>query len=244
MKKNNFIIPAIDIMDGKVIRLTQGDFYSRKKYSDNPLEVAKTFEAAGLQRLHLVDLDGARAGKIKNIAVLEKIAAQTNLEIDFGGGIQCSEDVQAVLDAGAGLVTIGSLAVKNTGLLALLVEQFGADRFFIGADVTGENIRISGWLQDGGITVFDFIPGMQAIGLNNFFCTDIKMDGAMQGTSVDLYKKIKTAFPGICLTASGGVAGVEDIKKAKVAGCDAIIIGKAIYEGIITLEELEKLNSL
>lgn len=243
MGNKQFIIPAIDIINGAVVRLTKGDFGNRKKYSDDPLEVAKSFEAAGLQRLHLVDLDGAKAGKIQNLAVLETIAANTSLQVDFGGGIHAAGDVRAVLNAGAQKVTIGSLAVKNTALLQSMLEEFGAGKFFIGADVSAEKIKIGGWLQDTGISIFDFIPSMQDLGLNDFFCTDIQKDGAMQGTSVDLYKKIKTAFPSILLTASGGVSSVEDIQLAREAGCDAVIIGKAIYEGAISLAELEKLNN-
>jgi phosphoribosylformimino-5-aminoimidazole carboxamide ribotide isomerase len=238
-----FIIPAIDIIDGKAVRLTHGDFSKKKIYNANPLEVAKAFEGAGLKRLHLVDLDGAKAGKIRNLEVLNKIAVNTTLQIDFGGGVKTKQDVVSVLNAGAHLITIGSIAVKQPELLEEWVSETGAGQFFIGADVDDKQIKISGWLQDGGIDIYSFLQKMINIGFNNFFCTDIKMDGALQGTSIDLYKEIRSKFPAIKLTASGGVANIEDVIAAKEAGCNAVIIGKAIYEGLISLNDLSKINS-
>ena len=239
---SDFIIPAIDIINGKAVRLTHGDYSKEKIYFHNPADAARQFEDAGLQRLHLVDLDGAKAGKIQNIKVLEEIAKATKLQIDFGGGVKTAQDVKDIFNAGAGMVTIGSLAVKQPQLLQEWIAVYGTFKFFIGADVLEEKIKISGWLQDGGIDIFSFIKNSIAIGATQFFCTDIKKDGAMQGASVDLYKKIIEQFPGIQLTASGGVSTIADIEWVKEAGCRSAIIGKAIYEGLISLPELKKYN--
>jgi phosphoribosylformimino-5-aminoimidazole carboxamide ribotide isomerase len=238
----SFVIPAIDIINGKAVRLTHGDYNKEKVYFENPVDAAKQFEDAGLHRLHLVDLDGAKAGAIQNIKVLEAIAGATKLQIDFGGGVKTEDDVKNVMNAGAAMVTIGSLAVKQPHLLAGWVARYGTEKFFIGADVYEEKIKISGWLQDGGIGIFDFLENMLAIGVAQFFCTDIQKDGAMQGASVELYKKIIDQFPGIQLTASGGVTTIEDIELVKQAGCSGAIIGKAIYEGLISLQDLKKYN--
>ena len=237
-----FIIPAIDIIDGKCVRLTHGDFSQQKIYNENPVEVAKEFESAGIKRLHLVDLDGAKAGQIKNIKVLENIAKATSLQIDFGGGIKEETDVKNVFNAGASMATIGSLAVKQPQLLAQWISEYGSDKFFIGADVYEEKIKISGWLEDGAIDIFSFLKKMLVIGATQFFCTDIQKDGAMQGTSVELYKKIIEHFPGIQLIASGGVTTTNDIELVKAAGCNGAIIGKAIYEGLLSLTDLKKYN--
>ena len=238
----DFIIPAIDIINGNCVRLTHGDFSQQKIYNENPVEVAKQFEDAGIKRLHLVDLDGAKAGRIKNIKVLENIANATTLQIDFGGGIKEESDVKAVFNAGAQMATIGSLAVKEPDLLAKWIDEYGTDKFFIGADVYEEKIKISGWLEDGAIDIFSFLKNMLAIGATQFFCTDIQKDGAMQGASVELYKKIIKQFPGIKLTASGGVTTTIDIELVKETGCSGAIIGKAIYEGLISLADLQKFN--
>ena len=237
-----FILPAIDIIEGKAVRLTHGDYNSKKVYYNDPVEAAKAFEGAGLTGLHLVDLDGAKAGKITNIKVLDAIANNTSLQIDFGGGVKQEQDVVDVINAGAQMVTIGSLAIKQPALLAQWVLTFGSDRFFIGADVLNEKIKISGWLQDGGMDVFQFLTQMQAIGIQHFFCTDIQKDGAMQGASVALYQKILDQFPGLHLTASGGVSTIEDIEAVKNVGCHGAIIGKAIYEGLLTLKQLQRYN--
>lgn len=238
----NFIIPAIDIINGQVVRLTQGDYSRLKVYDKDPVEVAKKFEGAGLRRLHLVDLDGAKAGEIKNLKILEQVAVQTGLIIDFGGGIKTINDVQSVLNAGAAIVTIGSLAIKDPVLLEQWIAVYGDHKFLIGADVYEEKIKISGWLEDAGLDVFTFLQQMTGIGATQFFCTDIKKDGAMQGSSVELYKKIIEKFPGIHLAASGGVSSMEDIKAVKEIGCSAAIIGKAIYEGLLSLQQLYTIN--
>ncbi len=236
------IIPAIDIINGKCVRLTKGDFAQQKVYNDNPVEVAKMFADAGLQRLHIVDLDGAKAGKIINLAVLEKIAAATSLTIDFGGGIKNITDVGNVFNAGATMATIGSLAVKHPELLEEWLIEFGADKFLIGADVLDEKIKISGWLEDSGINIFDFIGRMIGLGAINIFCTDISKDGVMQGPSIELYKTIIDQHPEINLIASGGVSNIADVQELKTIGCSGAIIGKAIYEGNITLQQLISIN--
>ena len=237
------IIPAIDIINGKCVRLTKGDYAQQKIYNENPVEVAKQFAGAGFERLHIVDLDGARAGKICNMSVLESIASATDLVIDFGGGIKQINDVEAILSAGASMVTIGSLAVKDPETLEEWLMEFGADHFFIGADVLNENVKISGWLEDGGVNIFDFVGKLIGLGATNIFCTDISKDGMMLGASIDLYKKIIAAHPEINLTASGGVGNMDDVKQLKEIGCSGVIIGKAIYENLVTLEQLIIHNS-
>jgi phosphoribosylformimino-5-aminoimidazole carboxamide ribotide isomerase len=232
------IIPAIDIINGKCVRLTKGDYAQQKVYNDNPVEVAKQFEAAGIKRLHIVDLDGAKAGKIINLKVLEAIASATKLTIDFGGGVKNITDVGNILNAGAAIVTIGSLAVKHPEILEEWLLEFGAEKFLIGADVLNEKIKISGWLEDGGIDIFHFIGNMLALGVTNIFCTDISKDGVMEGPSIELYKRIMEEHAEINLIASGGVSKMEDVIQLKEIGCPGAIIGKAIYEGKITLNEL------
>ncbi len=236
------IIPAIDLIDGKCVRLTKGDYAQQKVYNDNPVEMAKQFEDAGIERLHLVDLDGAKAGKIINLPVLEKIAKATQLKIDFGGGVKKINDVESIFNAGAAMVTIGSLAVKQPQLLEEWLMEFGAEKFFIGADVLDERIKISGWLEDTGVNIFEFIGKMISLGAVNIFCTDISKDGALQGPSVDLYKRIIAEHPEIQLVASGGVSNIEDVRQLKEIGCAGAIIGKAIYEGNVTLEQLITYN--
>ncbi len=236
------IIPAIDIINGKCVRLTKGDYAQQKVYNENPVEVAKQFADAGLQRVHIVDLDGAKAGKIINLGVLESIASATNLVIDFGGGIKNINDVSNVFSAGASIATIGSLAVKHPEIVEEWLMEFGADKFLIGADVLDEKIKISGWLVDGGIDIFTFIGKMIGLGAHNIFCTDISKDGVMAGPSVDLYKKIIEQHPEINLIASGGVTTINDVVELKTIGCSGAIIGKAIYEGNITLQQLLSIN--
>lgn len=237
------IIPAIDIINGKCVRLTKGDYTQQKVYNENPVEVAKQFAGAGFKRLHIVDLDGAKAGVIMNMAVLENIAASVDMVIDFGGGVKKITDIEDILNAGASMVTIGSLAVKHTEVLEEWLMEFGVDNFLIGADVLNENVKISGWLQDGGINIFDFVGKMIDVGVTNIFCTDISKDGMMQGPAIELYKKIIEQYPEINLTASGGVSNIDDVKRLKEIGCSGVIIGKAIYENLVTLDELIKLNS-
>ena len=236
------IIPAIDIIDGKCVRLTKGDYAQQKIYNENPVEVAKEFEAAGIKRLHMVDLDGAKAGKIINLKVLEAVVAQTNLVIDFGGGVKKITDVSDIITAGAAIVTIGSLAVKHPEILEEWLLEFGPDKFLIGADVLDRKIKISGWLVDGGIDIDTFIGKMLALGVRNIFCTDISKDGAMQGPSIDLYKDIMNTHTEIKLIASGGVSNFHDVIELKEIGCSGAIIGKAIYEGTVTLKELSLIN--
>ncbi len=232
------IIPAIDIIDGKCVRLTQGDYSQKKIYNENPLEVAKEFEAAGIKRLHLVDLDGAKAGKVQNWKVLELITTNTQLIIDFGGGIKQEIDLKTIFESGAKLATIGSLAVKDEKTFSSWIEQYGADRFFLGADVKEEKIAIGGWLESTDIAVVDFIQNYVDKGIAQIFCTDISKDGKLEGPSTELYQKILQQFPAIHFVASGGVSSLDDLRILKNIGCSGAIIGKAIYEGRITLKEL------
>jgi phosphoribosylformimino-5-aminoimidazole carboxamide ribotide isomerase len=237
------IIPAIDILNGKCVRLTKGDYAQQKIYNENPVEVAKNFAGAGFKRLHIVDLDGVKAGFIVNLAVLEKIAAAVNMVIDFGGGVKKITDIENVLNAGASMVTIGTLAVKQPAVLEEWLMEFGADHFLIGADVLDEKIKISGWLEDGGINIFDFVGRLISLGVTNIFCTDIAKDGMMYGPSIDLYKKIIAQHPEINLIASGGVSSIDDVVQLKEIGCKGAIIGKAIYENLVTLDDLITLNT-
>ena len=236
------IIPAIDIINGKCVRLTQGDFDQKIIYNDDPLVVAKQFEEAGLTRVHLVDLDGAKAGQVTNIHVLENIAKNTSLKIDFGGGIKTEEDVVKILEAGADMVSIGSLAAKNPLLLEEWIDKYGEAKFMIGADVLNGTIRISGWTEEVEIGIFEFIYNMVGIGVVNIFCTDISADGMMNGPSLKLYAEIIERFRNIKLIASGGVSKIEDVFQLKAMGCAGAIIGKAIYEQKITLGELIAVN--
>lgn len=233
------LIPAIDIIDGKCVRLTQGDYAQKTIYNENPLEVALEFEAIGIKRLHLVDLDGAKKGQVVNLKVLEKIAANTKLTIDFGGGIKTDEDIKNVYEAGATLATIGSVAVKNKALFFSWLNKYGADKILLGADVKDEKIAVGGWLETTNISIFDFIKENNEGGIKTIFCTDIAKDGLLQGPSLDLYKKIITQFPKLNLIASGGVASIKDLEELKEAGCSGAIVGKAIYEGRITMDELK-----
>ncbi len=237
------IIPAIDIIDGKCVRLSQGDYAQKKVYADNPLDMALQFEDAGLLRLHVVDLDGAKAGKVINWHVLETLASKTKMQIDFGGGVKTEPDVQRILNAGANWVTIGSLAVKQPNLLSEWLQKYGADKFFIGADVLDREIKISGWLEDTALHINDFLKDMVSRGVSHIFCTDISKDGAMQGPSVALYQDIMNRFPAIQLVASGGVTVYEDLLELKSIGCAGAIVGKAIYEGNISMEQLKLFNS-
>jgi phosphoribosylformimino-5-aminoimidazole carboxamide ribotide isomerase len=237
------IIPAIDIINGKCVRLTKGDYSKQTIYHDDPLQAARTFEHAGFERLHIVDLDGAKSGTIMNLSVLEDISSHTKLKIDFGGGIKNIVDVSNVFNAGAYMVTLGSIAAKDPAIVEEWVMEFGADRILIGADVLNENIKIKGWLEDAGLTVFEFIGRMAAAGAQNIFCTDISKDGMMKGPSVDLYKKILLAFPEINLIASGGITTIRDVMALKGIGCHGAIIGKALYEGKLSLSQLSTINS-
>ena len=233
------LIPAIDLIDGKVVRLTEGDYSQKKIYADDPLDMAKQFEEAGIRRLHLVDLDGAKKGEVVNWKVLERIASKTNLHVDFGGGVKKEEDVMRILESGASWVTIGSMAVKKPELVREWVELYGADRFFLGADVRDEKLAISGWQELTSIDVHKFISSFLAVGLEYIFCTDISKDGRLEGSSVELYKKILSRNKSIQLVASGGVSTLQDLYDLQEAGCKGAIIGKAIYENRISLDDLK-----
>jgi phosphoribosylformimino-5-aminoimidazole carboxamide ribotide isomerase len=233
------IISAIDIIDGKCVRLTQGDYTQKTIYNENPLEVALEFESIGITRLHLVDLDGAKLGKVVNYKVLESIASKTKLSIDFGGGIKTDEDIDTVFNYGADLATIGSIAVKNKTLFFSWIKKYGAQKIFLGADVKDEKIAVGGWFETTDISIYDFIKENIKEGIQQVFCTDISKDGLLQGPSIDLYKSIISKFPNINLTASGGVANSNDLVELKAIGCSGAIVGKAIYEGRISMNELK-----
>jgi phosphoribosylformimino-5-aminoimidazole carboxamide ribotide isomerase len=235
------IIPAIDIIDGKCVRLTQGDYAQKKIYNEDPLEVAKEFEGAGLRRLHLVDLDGAREGRVRNWKVLERIAGSTALVIDFGGGIKRAEDLDVVFQSGASLATIGSMAVKHPETMEEWMDRYGAGKFLLGADVKGEKIAVGGWLETTDLNIFDFIRGYVERGIQQVFCTDVSKDGLLAGPSLDLYREILRLFPELHFIASGGVSSMNDLEQLREIGCKGAIVGKAIYEGRISVHELKAL---
>jgi phosphoribosylformimino-5-aminoimidazole carboxamide ribotide isomerase len=232
------IIPAIDIIAGNCVRLTQGDYAQETRYSEDPLDVAKAFEQAGLQRVHVVDLEGAKAGKIMNASVLETIAAHTTLQVDFGGGIHTEAAVQQVIDAGATWVTIGSVAVKAKEKLNGWLDTFGVERFMLGADVKGTQLAISGWTETTDQEILPFIEYWASRGIRQVFCTDISKDGQLAGPSLELYQTILQRFPDIYFIASGGVSGMDDLMALQEIGCSAAIVGKAIYEKRISLQQL------
>ena len=234
------IIPAIDIIDGKCVRLSQGDFSRKTIYNENPVEVAKEFENAGIKRLHLVDLDGAKNGKIVNLLILEKITSQTKLIIDFGGGIKTDEDVQSVYNAGADIITLGSIAYYEPKKVFEWQAKYGAEKILIGADVKDNMISVNGWQDETNVTIFDFLEPYISKGIHNFFCTDIAKDGLLDGASVKLYTELIKSFKDINLIASGGVSKLDDIEDLQRIGCSGVIIGKALYEGNIALKDLKK----
>jgi phosphoribosylformimino-5-aminoimidazole carboxamide ribotide isomerase len=233
------IIPAIDIIDGKCVRLTKGDFEKKIIYNDDPLEVAKSFEGVGIKRLHIVDLDGANCESLKNLKTLESISGGTSLIIDFGGGIKTTDQVQSVFNAGAAMVSVGSIAVKDPHLFFQWIHHFGADKFLPGADILFNKIRIHGWKEQTGIDVFDFINGIVSKGIHQIFCTDISKDGMMEGPATDLYKNILDRLPSLQLIASGGISCYDDLMILQETGCSGAIVGKAIYEEKITLQQIE-----
>lgn len=235
------IIPAIDIIDGKCVRLTKGDYNQKTEYNDNPVEVAQEFEAAGIKRLHLVDLDGAKAKKVVNLDVLKNIANETNLAIDFGGGVQSTQDLEKVFNAGASQVTGGSIAVKNEALFTEWIYEFGGDKIILGADVKDEQIVIHGWEEKADWQIYDFLEHYLEKGLRHVICTDVSKDGALQGPSTELYIKILDRFPTIKLIASGGVSNLYDLEELDKIGVYGAIIGKAIYEKRISLSELKNI---
>ncbi|WP_428068625.1 1-(5-phosphoribosyl)-5-[(5-phosphoribosylamino)methylideneamino]imidazole-4-carboxamide isomerase [Chryseobacterium gambrini] len=232
------IIPAIDIIDGKCVRLSKGDYDTKKIYNENPLEVAKEFESFGIQYLHLVDLDGAKSKHIVNQKILETIAKETSLEIDFGGGLKTLEDIEIAFNSGAKQITIGSIAVQDPDFCFDLIEKYGSDKIILGADCENRKIKTSGWLEESELDVIDFILKYKNKGIKNVICTDISKDGMLQGASDELYREIveKTA---VQLIASGGISCIEDVEQMKNIGCSGTIIGKAIYEGRISLQQLQ-----
>ncbi|MFY7846571.1 1-(5-phosphoribosyl)-5-[(5-phosphoribosylamino)methylideneamino]imidazole-4-carboxamide isomerase [Chryseobacterium gambrini] len=232
------IIPAIDIIDGKCVRLSKGDYDTKKIYNENPLEVAKEFESFGIRYLHLVDLDGAKSKHIVNQKVLETIAKETSLEIDFGGGLKTLEDIEIAFNSGAKQITIGSIAVQDPDFCFDLIEKYGPEKIILGADCECRKIKTSGWLEESQLDVIDFILKYKNKGIKNVICTDISKDGMLQGASDELYREIveKTA---VQLIASGGISCIEDVEQMKNIGCSGTIIGKAIYEGRISLQQLQ-----
>lgn len=234
------IIPAIDIIEGKCVRLKQGDYSQQTIYNENPLEVAMQFEDAGLNRLHLVDLDGAKNGEVKNWKVLEQIAGKTRLVIDFSGGISTQKTVEIVFNSGAAFAGIGSMAVKDETTFNIWLQNFGASKFILGADVKNETVVIKGWTETTTLSVFDLINKYKAKGIKHFFCTDVSKDGLLEGSSETLYKKILDQFPGLSLIASGGISSIKEIERLDTIGCKGAIIGKAIYENKIQLKDLKK----
>ena len=234
------LIPAIDIIDGKCVRLTQGDYDSKKVYNEDPLEIAKMFEDCGLKRLHVVDLDGAREGKIINYKVLSRIATKTSMVIDFGGGLKCNKDLEIAFESGAQMITGGSIAVKSPELFHEWLKRYGNERIILGADAKDEKIAVSGWREATTKDLIPFIEEFHKCGVKKVICTDISRDGMLQGPSTELYKKIREALPEIYLVASGGVSSIEDIESLDKAGIPAVIFGKAIYEGRIKINDLKK----
>lgn len=234
------IIPAIDIIDGQCVRLSKGDYSTKKVYNENPVEVAKEFEANGIQYLHVVDLDGAKSNRIVNYQILERISRETNLSIDFGGGLKGGQDLRIAFESGAQQVTIGSIAVKKPGLFLSWLEEYGAKKIILGADCRNRKIATNGWLLESEMEVTDFIQKYAKKGIQQVICTDIAKDGMLEGTSIDLYQEILQKVT-VDLIASGGIASIEDVQKVKAIGCEGVIIGKAIYEGAITMNQLSEL---
>ena len=240
MKNKIEIIPAIDLIDGKCVRLSQGDYNQKTVYNENPLEVAKMFEAAGITRLHLVDLDGAKAKHIVNHKVLETIATKTNLIIDFGGGLKTDKDLEIAFNSGAKMVTGGSIAVKERETFLSWLEKFGSEKIILGADAKNGNIAVSGWIETTELPVIEFISGFYKMGISKVISTDISRDGMLTGPAFELYQNIMDALPGIGIIASGGIATMSDILKLDEMGVPGVITGKAIYENKISLKEIER----
>lgn len=233
------IIPAIDIIDGKCVRLVQGDYAQKTIYNENPLDVARSFEDAGLTHLHLVDLDGAKAGKVVSWKEVEKLTSGTSLKVDFGGGIKTTEEVERLLNLGVSQVNLGSIAVRDPEKITGWIRQFGADSIILSADVKNEMISIDGWQQNSAINIVTFLREYIQRGIKHVTCTDIGTDGMLTGPNIDLYKKILLSFPQLHLIASGGVSSLEDLHELKQIGADGVIVGKAIYEGRIRLVDLK-----
>lgn len=236
------VIPAIDIISGKCVRLTKGCYDQQTVYADDPLEMARMFQDAGCQRLHLVDLDGAKASHIVNYRTLERIATKTSLIIDFGGGIKSDEDLAIAFDCGAKMITGGSIAVKNPEIFLHWIEQYSGDKIILGADVRNGKIATSGWLNDSDIDIVEFVKDYVSKGITQIISTDIGVDGTLSGPSIGLYNKIGSEIPDVYIIASGGVGSIGDIEKLQQNGIPAVIVGKAIYEGKISFKELEQIN--
>ena len=234
------IIPAIDIIDGKCVRLTKGDYSTKKIYNENPLEVALEFQDYGIEYLHVVDLDGAKSSHIVNYKILESLSSKTNLKIDFGGGLKTDDDLRIAFESGARQITGGSIAVKNPELFTSWIEKYGSDRIILGADVMNEKIAVNGWQEDSGLNIFNFLQDYISKGIKNVICTDISKDGMLEGASVELYKKILDEFPKLNLTASGGVSNMHDLEVLADNKLESTILGKAIYENRISLKDLEQ----
>ncbi len=234
------IIPAIDIIDGKCVRLSKGDYSTKKIYNENPLEVAKAFEASGIEYLHLVDLDGAKSRHIVNHKILEQIASNTSLKIDFGGGLKTDDDLRIAFESGAGQVTGGSIAVKNKAVFLGWLKKYGSDKIILGADAHDEKVAISGWQEESKEALIPFIKSYQKEGIKYVICTDISKDGMLEGPSFNLYQKILSKTPNIKLIASGGISTFDELPKLAELGCEGVIIGKAIYENRIPLKQLEE----
>ena len=233
------IIPAIDIIEGKCVRLSKGDYSTKKIYNENPLEIAKQYEDHGIEYLHLVDLDGAKASHIVNHKVLETIATKTNLKIDFGGGLKTDEDLRIAFESGAGQITGGSIAVKKPDVFKSWLSKFGADKIILGADANNEKIAISGWLEESDEELIPFVKNYMSEGVSYVICTDIAKDGMLEGPSFDLYEKMLKQLTNIKLIASGGISKFEELPRLAELGCEGTIIGKAIYENKISLKQLE-----
>ncbi len=236
------IIPAIDMIDGKCVRLTKGDYNTRKTYADDPVEVAKLFENNGLTRLHVVDLEGAKGNSIINLRTLERICSQTSLVVDFGGGIKSKESLLSAFNAGAAFVTVGSLAAKNPDIILDMIDEF-ASRLILGSDCIDHRIATSGWLEESDIDVVDFIGFYYEKGIGTTISTDIKRDGMLAGPSIELYREIRERVPGMNIIASGGVSSLEDLKQLEALNLYGAIVGKAYYEGRISLKELSEVNN-
>lgn len=234
------IIPAIDLIDGKCVRLSQGDYAQKTIYNENPLEVAKMFADAGIRRLHLVDLDGAKAQHIVNHKVLETITSGTDLIVDFGGGLKTDDDLRIAFECGASMITGGSIAVKNANVFSSWISRFGGEKIILGADVKNEKIAVGGWLETTELDLMPFIQKFMSQGVSKVICTDISKDGMLQGPAIELYKKMLVEKPDMYLIASGGVSSIRDIELLMEANIPAVITGKAIYEGRIKLNELSR----
>lgn len=235
------IIPAIDIIGGKCVRLSQGEYESKKVYNENPLEVARMFEGYGIKYLHLVDLDGAKAKHIVNHKILEEIASKTKLIVDFGGGIKTDEDIQLAFNSGAAQVTVGSVAVSNPGLVQKWIVEYSSQKIILGADIKEGKIAVAGWQTVSEKTLSHFIQEYRNIGMKYVLCTDISKDGMLQGSALDLYTALRSEFPDMLFIASGGVSSIQEIKELDSIGMDGAVIGKAIYEGLISMNDLAAL---